>query len=128
MTKDLDYYRGLPYTRRKTRFQDKEDGKLYYCVFFEQLPDVKGIHQEELRAIKLAQELFDSYILAQLEWDEDIPEPNPRFRKRGGLWKFKKVETASWVVRPTRVQHPVESDNSSRQTSSGARPRDVAVA
>lgn len=128
MTKDLDYYRGLPYARRTTRFQDDEDGEFYYCVSFEQLPEVKGIHQDELRAIKLAHELFDAYILAQLEWGEDIPEASPRFRKPGGLWRFEVVERwASPVSKATKVLHPV-GDISSAQTSSGARRRDVAIA
>lgn len=88
MKKDLDYYRSLPYSLTVDRFEEEEDGETYYRASYEELPHVKGVHEERLMAVRLAKELFDSYIEAQLEWGGEIPEPEPRFRKRGGLYKF----------------------------------------
>lgn len=92
MKKTLEYYRGLPYHLRVTRFVEDEDQGLYYCASYAQLPEVKGIHQDRLVAVRLAKELFDSYIEAHLDWGEDIPEPaSRRSRKPGGLYKIHEV-------------------------------------
>lgn len=89
MSKDLNHYRGLPYTLRVDRFHEEEDGKAYYCAAYEQLPQVKGVHEDRLLAIKLAKELFDAFVEAQIHWGAPIPEPaEQRSRKRGGLYGF----------------------------------------
>ena len=89
MSKDLSYYRALPYALRVDRFVEPEDGAEYYRATFVQLPQVIGIHKDRLLAINLAKELFDDYVEAQLAWSEEVPEPDaPRTRKRGGLFRF----------------------------------------
>lgn len=88
MKKGLDYYRSLPYRRIVTRFQEEEDGETYFCVSFVEIPEVKGLHQDRLKAIQLANELFDAYVVAQLSWHEDIPEPNEQRYRLGGLFKI----------------------------------------
>lgn len=96
MKKNLDYYRSLPYTLKLDRFEEEEDGEIYFCAYFEQLPHVKGVHPDRLMAIKLAKELFDSYVEAQLAWGEEIPEPSaPRSRKVGGLYKLRALDSPS---------------------------------
>ena len=96
MKKDLAYYRSLPYTLRVTRFVEEEDGETYFCASYDQIPHVKGVHEERLLAVRLAKELFDAYIEAQLAWGQDIPVPDsPRFRKPGGQFKMKRHDVAS---------------------------------
>lgn len=95
MKKDLTYYRGLPYTLRTTRSVDPEDGQMYYYAAYEELP-VRGVHEDRLLAIKLAKELFDSYVEAQLAWGEPVPEPESRRSpKHGGRYTFRRVYTYS---------------------------------
>lgn len=89
MKKDLAYYRSLPYSLQVERFREEEDGQVYFRAKYEELPQVKGVHQDRLVAIQLAKELFDTYVEALLSWGEEIPEPEQtRYRKRGGLFKF----------------------------------------
>lgn len=85
MKKDLTYYRALPYSRTVTRFKDEEDGKVYFCVSFKEIPEIKGVHEDRPRAIQLANELFDAYVVAQLAWKEHIDEPEVQRYRRGGL-------------------------------------------
>ena len=93
MSRDLDYYRRLPYKLDVDRFEEEEDGRYYFCASYLELPAVKGVHSDRLMAIKLARELFDSYVEAQLAWGEEIPEPpEPRFRRPGGLFRFVVVD------------------------------------
>ena len=66
MSRDLDYYRRLPYKLDVDRFEEEEDGRYYFCASYLELPAVKGVHSDRLMAIKLARELFDSYVEAQL--------------------------------------------------------------
>jgi hypothetical protein len=89
MKKNLAYYKNLPYTLRVERFEEEEDGRTYFCASYQEMPHVKGVHENRLIAVRLAKELFDDYVEAQLEWGREIEEPDvPRYRKRGGLWKF----------------------------------------
>ena len=89
MKKDLAYYRGLPYRMELGRFEEEEDGQRYYCASYIHLPQVKGVHQDRLMAIKLARNSFDSFVEARLQWGEKIEEPEtPRYREPGGFSKI----------------------------------------
>lgn len=110
MKHDLAYYRSLPYRLDVTRFVEEEDDALYYCAAYVQLPEVKGVHEDRLLAITLAKELFDSYVDAQLEWGEPIPEPESRrYREPGGLFKFKAINSSTESVKRSRADF--ESSN-----------------
>lgn len=127
MSKDLKYYRGLPYSLKVDQFEEAEDGETYYRAVYEEMPQVKGVHQDRLLAIKLAKELFDSYVEAQLAWGEEIPEPAvKRFRKRGGLYKFSVDATspssssgASSVQQDTKQHRETKAEAAGHQFASG---------
>jgi predicted RNase H-like HicB family nuclease len=122
MKKDLAYYQGLPYHLEVSRFVEDEDGETYYCATYPRLPRVRGIHQDRASAVKLARELFDSYVEAQLEWGEDIPEPDvSRYREPGGRFAFREMPsaaTATWSDIKIRLPDSAVSPEKSR--SSGA--------
>ena len=94
MKRDLAYFRGLPYEFYVDRFVEEEDGKIYYRAAYRELPAIQGVHQDSLLAINLARELFDSYVEAQLEWGNDLPEPAPRFRAPGGQLKISTTDSS----------------------------------
>lgn len=122
MKKDLAYYRSLPYRRTIRRFMEEEDGEIYFCVSFAELPHVKGIHTNHLEALRLAHELFDAYVQAQLEWGEPIPEPETgRKPKRGGRWTFaaRRVDVAGGGAE--KVRH--SGFDEATATSSGSETR-----
>lgn len=132
MKNDLAYYRGLPYNLEIRRFTDEEDDQIYYCASYKQLPTVKGVDRDRLLAIRLAKELFDSYIEAQLEWGEAIPEPDSRrFREAGGLFKFKgTVSDPPEMLDPPKVdvtKGPLEIDVE-RMTAGDPRAHDTELA
>ena len=124
MKKDLGYYRSLPYSLTVERFTDEEDGETYFRASFKELPHVKGVHRERLMAVQLAKELFDSYIQAQLEWEEDIPEPEARrFRKRGGLFKFEaSLESRSGSTAESDFESPTDPHGSKTSADKAAAP------
>lgn len=120
MSKNLAYYQSLPYRLIVERFEE-EDGEVYFRAFYKEIPRVKGIHKERLQAIRLAKELFDSYVEAQLEWGEEIPQPEtPRFRKRGGLFKFEGDRESRSGVSPAKGVRVPPSDSEKKSASSKA--------
>lgn len=118
MTKNLQYYRGLPYTLDVERFVEEADGETYFRAVYRELPNVKGIHRDRLLAISLAKELFDAYVEAQLEWGEEVPEPEAvRYRKPGGLFKFVQPGVRSGAARlSSSVEHTRDHQGESGST------------
>lgn len=104
MSKNLAYYRRLPYSLRVDRLVEEDEGDIYFCASYPLLPQVKGVHADRQIAISMARELFDAFVEAQLAWGEEIPEPEPsRSRKVGGLYGFKRQESFSTGMTPGDV-------------------------
>lgn len=73
MTKDVAFYRGLPYTRRCSPFV--EEAKLLWHAWIEELPGCEVDADEKAAAFADLQEVFEDYIQTKLEWGSPIPEP-----------------------------------------------------
>lgn len=75
MTKDLTYYRRLPYTRRVEVRQD--DSTTYFLARIAEIPFIRihGASQED--ALAALQEVFDDCIQAMIDSGDEIPEPRP---------------------------------------------------
>ena len=73
MAKNLQYYQGLPYTRRCQLIVD--DDARYFLAWIKELPGCKVEGKTKPEAFKNLGELFEDYINTKLEWKDDIPEP-----------------------------------------------------
>ncbi|MFQ5798867.1 MAG: type II toxin-antitoxin system HicB family antitoxin [Bacteroidota bacterium] len=102
--KTLEYYRLLPYKIFVEPRMDS-DGTYYWVAEY---PDLRGCKTEgvsKAEAIANVQQLFDEYVTARLEVDENIPEPqrSPAPRPR---------PLVAWLIPPTaptaRVEIPEE--------------------
>lgn len=74
--KTLDYYKRLPYTL-KLDLVKESDNSTYWTAEYTELRGCKADGDIEAEAVANLQELFDDFILAQLEADANIPEPAP---------------------------------------------------
>ena len=72
--KDVDYYRGLPYSRRYSLVLDQPESP-FWLAWFEELPACRVEGNTKSEASLYLQELFVDYIQAKLEWGSQIPEP-----------------------------------------------------
>ncbi len=71
MAKDLQYYQGLPYTRRCQLIVD--DDARYCLAWIDELPGCKVEGQTKPEAYRNLGELFEDYINTKLEWKDDEP-------------------------------------------------------
>lgn len=73
-TKNLSYYRRLPYTRTVGR--EEYEGERWYAAQISELPGLVAAGETRAKAMAELDKAFDSYIEAQLEWGGEIPEPD----------------------------------------------------
>lgn len=74
MMKTLEYYKHLPYTLRVEPLSDS-DGSKYWIAEYIELRGCKTDGLTEGEAISNLHELFDEYIVTQIERNIEIPEP-----------------------------------------------------
>ena len=74
MTKDLAYYRMLPYEREWLP-RDDESGR-YLVVRLEDIPDIYGSGNTRQEALAALRSAFDDQITWCLEENVEIPEPS----------------------------------------------------
>ncbi|MFH0990005.1 MAG: hypothetical protein V1799_08320 [bacterium] len=74
MARTLEYYRRLPYRMQIDRVQDS-DGSKYWTAEYIELRGCKADGPTELDAISNLHEVFDEYILTQIENGISTPEP-----------------------------------------------------
>ena len=72
-TKDLNYYRGLPYTRRIRL--ERDNGGEYFVADVEELSGLESDGITELEARYNLQLAFDDYVTALLARNAQIVEP-----------------------------------------------------
>lgn len=73
MDRTLDFYRRQPYRRVIERVTES-DGTYFICTYPE-LPGLMADGGSRSEAFHNAEEAFDDYIAARLNWNEDIPLP-----------------------------------------------------
>jgi predicted RNase H-like HicB family nuclease len=73
-TKNLAFYKRLPYTLRVEPVIDPDDG-YYWTAQYIELRGCKTDGTTETEAVANVQELFDEYIMARIERGSIIPEP-----------------------------------------------------
>lgn len=72
--KTLDYYIGLPYSRR-TEPVWEDDGSFYWLAWVEELDGCMTDGATELEAFNNLNDAFDAYVQASLEWGDEVPLP-----------------------------------------------------
>lgn len=75
MEKDLQYYRGLPFTRRIERKKGGGEGEHYFTAEIEELPSLLATGPTRAEVLYDLDAVFDDYIESSLEWGDRIPEP-----------------------------------------------------
>lgn len=101
MKKTLSYFQQLPYKIITQPVSD--EGDTYWIAEY---PDLRGCKTEgetEIEAITNVQELFDEYIEARLEVDDDIPVPS----------QIKEEPKIIWLIQP---EPPVEATSKISRT------------
>jgi len=73
MTKDLAYYRTLPYEREWLP-RDDESGR-YFVVRLRNIPEIYGVGATKQEALTALRNAFDDQIVWCLEEGVEIPEP-----------------------------------------------------
>jgi len=82
MTKDLAYYRQVPYEREWAMREDC--GERYFVVRLKDLPAVAGDGATFSDAIADLRNAFDEFVTAWLEAGRDVPEPTRGFTVPSG--------------------------------------------
>ena len=82
MTRDLAYYRLLPYEREW--LMREEGAQKYFVVRLKDLPAVAGDGVSQDEAVEDLREAFDEFVAAWLEAGRPIPEPSRAFSVPGG--------------------------------------------
>jgi predicted RNase H-like HicB family nuclease len=77
MSKDLTYYRLLPYEREWSMRED--DGHQYFLVRLKDIPAIAGDGVSRDEAVEDLRSAFDEFILAWLAEGVPIPEPRRGF-------------------------------------------------
>lgn len=77
MSKDLAYYRLLPYEREWTMRND--GGQNYFIVRLKDLPAVAGDGSTRDEAADDLREAFDEFVSAWIDAGRSVPEPNRPF-------------------------------------------------
>ena len=95
MEKNLDYYRGLPYTRRAEKRLDEDTP--YWIAWIEELPGCKTDGSTCVEAMANLDVAFDDYIEAKLEFRSGIPMPQ-KISQRKEHSKSNTEEKASGVA------------------------------
>ncbi len=72
--KSLEYYMGLPYTRKTEKVEDEREG-VFWLAWIEELPGCKTDGRTQLEAVNNLHLTFDDYIEAMIEFESPIPEP-----------------------------------------------------
>lgn len=91
MTKDLAYYRLLPYEREW--FMREEGSRRYYVVRLKDLPAVAGDGATQDEAVEDLREAFDEFVIAWLAAERPIPEPSRAFTVPG---EFEQRPAKEW--------------------------------
>lgn len=91
MTKDLAYYKALPYTR-VVSIEHYDDEK-WYVVEIAELPALTAAGKARQEAFVEMDKAFDAFIEANLEWNAELPEPGHKVPRRSpetilGSFKF----------------------------------------
>lgn len=74
-TKDVAYYRRLPYTRQVDLRRDS-DGSVYYVARIKEMPSLRMDGETREEALLKLDETFDDWIESMLEMGDEIPEPD----------------------------------------------------
>jgi predicted RNase H-like HicB family nuclease len=77
MTKDLAYYRLLPYEREW--LMREEAGQKYFVVRLKDLPAIAGDGSSPDDAVEDLRVAFDEFVTAWIETGHPVPEPNRAF-------------------------------------------------
>jgi predicted RNase H-like HicB family nuclease len=77
MSKDLMYYRLLPYEREW--MMREEAGEKYFVVRLRDLPAVAGDGSSREEAVEDLRAAFDEFVVAWLEAGREVPEPRRGF-------------------------------------------------
>jgi predicted RNase H-like HicB family nuclease len=72
--KDLDYYRGLPYTAVAAEVADEEGDRIWRAALVE-IPTVVGLGTTGEEALEDMRDRFEDYARWCLDHGLDIPEP-----------------------------------------------------
>jgi len=73
MTKNLDYYMALPYSKVVT-FYDDESGQYYVSEVLE-LSGCSSTGDTEAEALESLKEAMEGYLQTKIEYSDPIPEP-----------------------------------------------------
>ena len=115
-TKDLNYYKRLPYRLRLEPSNDSDQEK-YWLAGYEELIGCKTEGKNEVDAVENLYELFDEYIQTHLENNLPIPEPE-KVRMAEANVKIKKIK-----VIVTKVKR--EDDFNTESESTLAQAKDI---
>lgn len=74
-SKDVAYYRRLPYTRKLELRQDG-DGSVYFIARIKEIPALRIDGETREEALLKLDETFDDWIESMLEMGDEIPEPD----------------------------------------------------
>ena len=83
MTRDITYYRALPYNKMVWREDDEAES--YFMAEIKELPGCLADGDTRSEALFNLKDAFDSYIEASLEVGRAIPEPECRIHSSGKL-------------------------------------------
>ena len=100
MTRDITYYRALPY--KKMVWREDDGAESYFMAEIKELPGCLADGDTRSEALFNLKDAFDSYIEVSLEVGRDIPEPERRIRSRESY----SIHMVSSVV--GRRTHPVK--------------------
>ena len=114
VTKNLTYYRRLPYARRCKLFI--EDGQRYWHAWIEELPGCEVDSVTKVGAYLALTEVFEDYIKAKLEWQSVIPEPTrwPKLQTRS---RAKRSKAILKVVKAPELPRPDVSNQEAKERS-----------
>lgn len=112
MSKDLAYYRLLPYEREW--LMREEAGQKYFVVRLKDLPAVAGDGVSRDEAVGDLREAFDELVSAWLESDHPVPEPGRAFTLPTSSAKAPLKE---W---PTRISEPESAHEATQNWADSA--------
>ena len=108
MTKDLAYYRLLPYEREW--LMREEGAQKYFVVRLKDLPAVAGDGVSQDEAVKDLREAFDEFVAAWLDAGRPIPEPSRAFTVPAASEQRPAKEWPAILSSPERPNEETASD------------------
>lgn len=100
-TKDVAYYRRLPYTRRVELRTDNPEGP-YYLAYLQEMPGLRIDGSTPEEALLKLDQTFDDWIESMLELGDEIPEPE---QWPGQLWEQTPLPLSSQGNHPEALSY-----------------------